>query len=71
MILLINGQVGGVGKSTLARLILEYFVFLKLNNYRFFDLDTTKSDVGIVYDPASYQQNQNQGDKYLDRITCI
>lgn len=69
MILLINGQVGGVGKSTLARLILEYFVFLKLNNYRFFDLDTTKSDVGIVYDPASYQQNQNQGDSSKGKKT--
>ena len=63
MILLINGQVGGVGKSTLARLILEYFVFLKLNNYRFFDLDTTKSDVGIAYDPASYQQAPEENSK--------
>lgn len=59
MILLINGEVGGVGKSTMTRLILEYFKCLKLENYRLFDLDVTKSDVGEMYDPTNYQQANN------------
>lgn len=63
MILLINGQVGGVGKSTLSRLILEYFICKKLDNYLLFDLDVTKSDVGAVYDPVNYSRTTDDKDK--------
>ena len=54
MLIMIDGESGGVGKSTFTRFLLEYLINLKFS-YTFYDFDRTKLDVGRVYAPESHK----------------
>ncbi|MDJ0597088.1 MAG: hypothetical protein QNJ72_45215 [Pleurocapsa sp. MO_226.B13] len=56
MLLVIDGESGGVGKSTTTKLLLEYLIEAK-KSYKVYDLDLTKLDVGVVYDPENYKKS--------------
>ena len=53
VVILCGGEVGGIGKSTLTKLILEFIS--DRTDYEFYDLDSNKLDVGLVYEPDTYK----------------
>lgn len=75
-LLMTGGEVGGIGKSTTTKLILEYFT--NRADYELYDLDSNKPDVGSIYAPNSYNQesqsevaenNQDNVPKHLIRFS--
>jgi hypothetical protein len=60
---LFDGESGGVGKSTATRAFLEYARTCKWKNVKLHDLDTSKLDVGLTYDPTRYQTEEHSADK--------
>ncbi|MEN9518621.1 MAG: hypothetical protein RLZZ381_1209 [Cyanobacteriota bacterium] len=60
---LFDGESGGVGKSTATRAFLEYARMSKWKNVRLHDLDTSKLDVGLIYDPTRYKTEDTSVDK--------
>lgn len=59
---IINGQKGGVGKSTFAKILIEYF-YSKSRKFQLFDMDATALDVGKIYAPDVYNKKKKKEDK--------
>ncbi len=56
-----TGQKGGVGKTFFAKILHEYLVYLKANFY-LYDLDAGSHDVGRIYAPDRYGNQDNSSD---------
>lgn len=52
-VLLVDGESGGVGKSTATRLLIEFYK--KHSEFKLYDLDVNKLDVGKIYDPDRHK----------------
>lgn len=60
---IVDGQKGGVGKSTTSKVLLEYFKHKGIS-CKLFDLDASSLDVGKIYAPNTYSPvKKNKGDK--------
>lgn len=58
----IIGEMGGVGKSTFAKVLFEFYLNERKTSVELFDLDNSKYDVGLLYAPQYYHQPEQASD---------
>jgi hypothetical protein len=70
---IVGGEIGGVGKSTVGKLLVEYFLEVK-KDFWLVDADESKPDVGLAYKKDLYEYFQGKKqivlsdkDKLFDR----
>lgn len=70
---IVGGEIGGVGKSTIGKLLVEYYLEMK-KDFWLVDADESKPDVGLAYKKDLYEYFQGKKqitltdkDKLFDR----